>query len=146
MYTYSFSSIYAYIFFTQTFGDRMFGPVAWLIPVFVALSCFGGVNGVIFTSARLFATGAAEGHLPTFFSLVHHKQQTPIPSLLFSVSLKNNTILFYKYIYILGLQCLVSLIMLMTADIFLLINYFSQILWLSVVASIAALLWLRKTQ
>lgn len=43
-------------------------------------------------------------------------------------------------------QCLVSLIMLMTADIFLLINYFSQILWLSVVASIAALLWLRKTQ
>lgn len=36
--------------------------------------------------------------------------------------------------------------MLLTADIFLLINYFSQILWLSVVASIAALLWLRKTQ
>lgn len=36
--------------------------------------------------------------------------------------------------------------MLMTADIFLLINYFSQILWLSVVASIAALLWLRKSK
>lgn len=43
-------------------------------------------------------------------------------------------------------QCLVSLIMLLTADIFLLINYFSQILWLSVVASIAALLWLRHSQ
>lgn len=77
----------------QTFGDRMFGPVAWLIPVFVALSCFGGVNGVIFTSARLFATGAQEGHLPSFFSLVHHKQQTPIPSLLFSVSGKNTVFL-----------------------------------------------------
>lgn len=36
--------------------------------------------------------------------------------------------------------------MLLTSDIFILINYFSQILWLSVVASIAALLWLRKTQ
>lgn len=36
--------------------------------------------------------------------------------------------------------------MLLTADIILLINYFSQILWLSVVASIAALLWLRYTQ
>lgn len=46
----------------------------------------GGVNGVVFTSARLFATGAQDGHLPSFFSLVHHKQQTPIPSLIFSVS------------------------------------------------------------
>lgn len=45
----------------------------------------GGVNGVVFTSARLFATGAQDGNLPSFFSLVHHKQQTPIPSLIFSV-------------------------------------------------------------
>lgn len=68
----------------------MFGPVSWLIPIFVALSCFGGVNGVVFTSARLFATGAEEGHLPTFFSLVHHKQQTPVPSLIFSVIIKKH--------------------------------------------------------
>lgn len=73
------------MFYLQTFGDRVFGKVSWLIPVFVALSCFGGVNGVIFTSARLFATGSEEGHLPSFFSLVHVKQQTPIPSLIFSV-------------------------------------------------------------
>lgn len=45
-----------------------------------------------------------------------------------------------------SLQLLISLIMLFTSDVFLLINYFSQILWLSVVASIAALLWLRKTK
>lgn len=36
--------------------------------------------------------------------------------------------------------------MLFTSDIFLLINYFSQILWLSVAACVGALLWLRKTQ
>lgn len=72
----------------QIFGNKLFGPVAWLIPVFVALSCFGGVNGVVFTSARLFATGAQDGNLPSFFSLVHYKQQTPIPSLIFSVSAK----------------------------------------------------------
>lgn len=44
-----------------------------------------------------------------------------------------------------SMQCVISIIMLLTADILLLINYFSQILWLSVVASIAALLWMRKT-
>lgn len=86
----------------------------------------GGVNGVVFTSARLFATGAQDGNLPSFFALVHHKQQTPIPSLIFSL--------------------IISLIMLFTSNVFTLINYFSQILWLSVVASIAALLWLRKTK
>lgn len=36
--------------------------------------------------------------------------------------------------------------MLFTSNVFLLINYFSQILWLSVVASIAALLWLRVSK
>lgn len=109
-----------------TFGNRMFGPVAWLVPIFVALSTFGGVNGIIFTSARLFATGAQEGHLPSFFSLFHVKKQTPIPSLMFT--------------------CGTSLIMLFVSDVYILINYFSQILWLSVAASIAGLLWLRKSK
>lgn len=109
-----------------TFGNRVFGPLAFMIPIFVALSTFGGVNGVLFTSARLFATGAQEGHLPKFFSLFHTKQQTPIPSLIFS--------------------CIMSLVMLLTADVYILINYISQILWLSVAASIAGLLWMRKTK
>lgn len=77
-----------------TFGNKVFGPVAWSIPIFVALSCFGGVNGIVFTSARLFATGAQDGNLPSFFSLVHHKQQTPIPSLIFSVSQSEELIFF----------------------------------------------------
>ncbi|KAL5281131.1 SLC7A6 family protein [Megaselia abdita] len=67
-----------------TFGNRMYGALAFCIPIFVALSTFGGVNGVLFTSARLFATGAQEGHLPKFFGFFHSKAQTPIPSLLFT--------------------------------------------------------------
>ncbi|CAB3230870.1 unnamed protein product [Arctia plantaginis] len=107
-------------------GDRIFGSWSWLIPVFVALSTFGGVNGVLFTSARLFATGAQEGHMPQFFSLFHIQKQTPIPSLIFT--------------------CLFSLLMLTTSNVFELINYFSQTLWLSVGASVVGMLWLRRAK
>lgn len=108
------------------FGDRLFTGWSWVIPVFVALSTFGGVNGVLFTSARLFATGAQEGHMPAFFSLFHIEKQTPIPSLMFT--------------------CFFSLLMLTTSNVFDLINYFSQTLWLSVGASVVGMLWLRRTK
>ncbi|CAH2104475.1 unnamed protein product [Euphydryas editha] len=108
------------------FGDRLFAGWSWLIPVFVALSTFGGVNGVLFTSARLFATGAQEGHMPGFFTLFHVDKQTPIPSLIFT--------------------CFFSLLMLTTSNVFDLINYFSQTLWISVGASVVGMLWLRRAK
>lgn len=36
----------------QTFADKMLGVMAWIMPLFVAASTFGGLNGVIFTAAR----------------------------------------------------------------------------------------------
>lgn len=106
-----------------TFGDKMFGSYSWTVPVFVALSTFGGVNGILFTSSRLFLIGSQEGHLPEIFSFIHITRFTPVVSLVFT--------------------CAMSLLMLVSSDVILLINYFSQILWLSVAASIAGLLWLR---
>jgi solute carrier family 7 (L-type amino acid transporter), member 5 len=97
-----------------------------LIPIFVALSTFGGVNGVIFTSARLFATGASEGHLPSFFALFHANKQTPIPSLVSS--------------------CFLSLLMVMFGNAYELVNYFSQALWLSIAACVGGLIWMRYTK
>ncbi|XP_069691973.1 large neutral amino acids transporter small subunit 1 isoform X2 [Periplaneta americana] len=109
-----------------TFGNKMFGTLRWAVPVFVALSTFGGVNGILFTSARLFLAGAQEGHLPPFFSFIHIRKFTPVPSLLFT--------------------CLMSLVMLCSSDVFQLINYFSLVLWLSVAASIVGLLYLRYSR
>ena len=68
-----------------SFGARMFGQLQWLVPIFVALSTFGGVNGILFTSSRLFLTGSQEGHLPDLFSFIHVRRMTPIPSLIFTV-------------------------------------------------------------
>lgn len=44
------------------------------------------------------------------------------------------------------LQCFFSLLMLMTSDVYQLINYFSQTLWLSVGVSVVGMLWLRRTK
>lgn len=124
----------------QSFGVKMFGQWTWLVPVFVALSTFGGVNGILFTSSRLFLTGSQEGHLPDLFSFIHIKRSTPIPSLIFTVSCTFSLILKIKSP---NFQCVTSLVMLLISDAYILINYYGQILWLSVAASIAGMLWLR---
>ncbi|XP_064467568.1 large neutral amino acids transporter small subunit 2-like [Ornithodoros turicata] len=106
-----------------TFAQRMFGVMAWIMPVFVGLSTFGGLNGIMFTIARLFYIGALEGHLPMVFGMIHMKYLTPTPPL--------------------ALSCAVALLMFATSDIYVLINYMSFNQWLWVGISIMGMLWLR---
>uniref|UniRef100_A0A4W6BP23 Solute carrier family 7 member 10a n=2 Tax=Lates calcarifer TaxID=8187 RepID=A0A4W6BP23_LATCA len=108
-----------------TFGEKLLGMFSWVMPISVALSTFGGINGYLFTSSRLCFSGAREGHLPYLLAMIHLKNCTPIPALLVCVS----TVL----------PVLSTL-----SNMHNLINYVSFINYLSYGVTIAGLLYLRK--
>jgi L-type amino acid transporter 8 len=73
-----------------SFADKLFGPLAWTIPVFVALSTFGAVNGILLTSSRLFYAGACHGQMPEILTMIQAQRLTPTPSVLVMVRLDKN--------------------------------------------------------
>ncbi|CAL8368400.1 unnamed protein product [Boreogadus saida] len=109
-----------------TFGEKLLGVMSWIMPISVALSTFGGVNGSLFTSSRLFFAGAREGHLPRLLAMIHVNRCTPIPALLFT--------------------CVSTLLMMCTSDIYTLINYVGFINYLFYGVTIAGQIVLRIKQ
>ncbi|XP_031565823.1 b(0,+)-type amino acid transporter 1-like isoform X4 [Actinia tenebrosa] len=108
-----------------TLADRMYGVMAWTMPIFVACSTFGAANGSAFSGGRLVYVAAREGHLPEFLAMVHTKRHTPLPAMLFN--------------------SIIAWIMLIpdSSSFETLINYFSFAAWVFYGSTIAALLWLR---
>ncbi|KAK7495749.1 hypothetical protein BaRGS_00012969 [Batillaria attramentaria] len=105
------------------FSKRLYSFMWWIMPIFVSLSTFGGVNGILFTTARLFYVGGREGHMPQILSMVQVQRLTPLPAVLF--------------------MGLLSLVYLASSDIYALINYVGFATWLSIGLAIVSLLYLR---
>jgi amino acid transporter len=61
------------------------GVMAWTMPLFVACSTFGAVNGGIFASSRIFFVGARNGHMPRMMALINVNSKTPMPCLIILV-------------------------------------------------------------
>ncbi|CAG9569180.1 unnamed protein product [Danaus chrysippus] len=108
-----------------TFSERLFGAFALSIPMFVAASTFGAVNGVLLTSSRLFYAGAAQGQMPGMLTMVSSRS-TPAPAVI--------------------AVAILSLMYLTVSDIFALINYVGFATWLSIGAAVLCLPVLRYTQ
>ncbi|XP_057197737.1 solute carrier family 7 member 10a isoform X1 [Triplophysa rosa] len=106
-----------------TFGEKLLGMFSWVMPISVALSTFGGINGYLFTSSRLCFSGAREGHLPHLLAMIHLKSCTPIPALL--------------------VCCTATIVILCIGNTHDLINYVSFINYLSYGVTIAGLLYYR---
>lgn len=69
-----------------TFGNRVLGVMAWLMPLSVTISTFGSANGTLFAAGRLCFAASREGHLLDILSYVHIRRYTPAPGLIFHVS------------------------------------------------------------
>lgn len=69
----------------QTFGNKLLTYGAWVIPLMVAISAFGGLCVHIMASSRMCFVGARNGHMPALLSHINVKTFTPVPSLVFLV-------------------------------------------------------------
>lgn len=69
--------------------------MAWIIPVMVAVSAFGGLSVHMMTSSRICFVGARNGHLPSMLSHINISRFTPTPALVFLVCVQKVYILLY---------------------------------------------------
>lgn len=114
------------LFSPQTFGNAVLGKAAWIIPLMVAISAFGGLSVHVMTSSRMLFVGARNGHFPAMLSHLNVKRITPIPSLVF--------------------LNILSLFMLFTDDIHKLITYCTVVESFFVMLSVSGLIYMRYTQ
>ncbi|XP_062472409.1 cystine/glutamate transporter-like isoform X2 [Pezoporus occidentalis] len=93
-----------------SFAQQAFKSLTSVIPILVSLSCFGTMNGGIFTFSRTLFVASREGQWPPLFSMIHIRRHTPLPAVMLMFPLVTTMV------------CI--------GDIYHLLNFFSFSRWL----------------
>jgi L-type amino acid transporter 9 len=126
-----------------TFGNRLLGVMAWLMPLSVTISTFGSANGTLFAAGRLCFAASREGHLLDILSYVHIRRYTPAPGLIFHVSVVRFS---HDINFICGSQSLIAAAMVLYGTIDSLIDFFSFTAWIFYGGAMVALIVMRYTK
>ncbi|XP_057706926.1 cystine/glutamate transporter isoform X1 [Corythoichthys intestinalis] len=109
-----------------TFAKKVMGNFSFAVPAFVALSCYGSMNGSLLVISRMFLVASREGQLPDVYSMIHVRRNTPIPAVLILYPM--------------------TMLQLFLGDIYSLLNFMSFLRWLSIGVVVLGLIYLRYTQ
>ncbi|KYO36499.1 cystine/glutamate transporter-like [Alligator mississippiensis] len=93
-----------------SFAQHAFQRLISVVPILVALSCFGTMNGAIFTFTRTLFVASREGQWPPLFAMIHIRRHTPLPAVMLMFPL------------VTAMVCV--------GDIYHLLNFFSFSRWL----------------
>ncbi|KAI3352112.1 hypothetical protein L3Q82_020927 [Scortum barcoo] len=113
-----------------TFAERLMGKFSIAVPVFVALSCYGSMNGCLFALSRMFFVASREGQLPEVLSMIHVHRHTPLAAVLILVVC----------------ICPMTMLQLFVGDIYSLLNFMSFLRWLFIGVVVLGLIYLRYKQ
>jgi len=106
-----------------TFAEKSLGGFAVVMPLFVACSVFGAMNGQVLGNSRVYFQGACDGCLPQVVAMISYERLTPAPSLM--------------------IIAILSFIFLCFFDVFVLINYYGFVSCLMIFGTLCGLLYLR---
>ncbi|XP_071769695.1 cystine/glutamate transporter [Centroberyx gerrardi] len=109
-----------------TFAEKLMGKFSMAVPVFVALSCYGSMNGCLFAISRMFYVASREGHLPEVLSMIHVRRHTPQAAVLVLYPM--------------------TMLQLFVGDIYSLLNFMSFLRWLFIGVAVLGLMYLRYTR
>ncbi|CAF1019586.1 unnamed protein product [Brachionus calyciflorus] len=109
-----------------TFSEELIGSYSWIISIFVALSTFGFVNGILFSTSRIIFGAARNNHMPSMLAFINIKYFTPMVAVMF--------------------MSFATLICCVFQDTFVLMNMGVLAEYLFIALSVGGLLRLRKTQ